>query len=121
MIARLILALLVATFAFPAIAPAACHEAAGSAPHVMTMVAMTGVDTAAHDHVMPDHRSSDRETPDDRVAPPHGCIGCVPPSSWTSARIVSVPPRDAVMLVEHAAVFRLGTGGAPGLRPPREA
>jgi hypothetical protein len=120
MIARLILALLVATFAFPAIAPAACHDASRPAPHV-SMAAMNGVDATSHDHLMPDHRRSDRKTPDDRAAPPHGCIGCVPPSSWSSARIVGVVPRDAVTLVEHAAVFRLGTGGAPGLRPPREA
>jgi hypothetical protein len=126
MIARLILALLVATFAFPAVAPAACHDGQGAATHSANIAAMNDTGDVMH-HVM-SHRAatgtdemSDRKSADDRATLPHGCIGCVPPSNWSSARIENVVPRDAALLVEHAAVFELGAAAAPGLRPPREA
>lgn len=127
MIARLILALLVATFAFPAVAPAACHDGQGAATHSVNIAATNGTGDVMQHHVM-SHRGtadaremSNGKRADERATPPHGCIGCVPPSNWSSARIDSVVPQDAAMLVEHAAVFELGTAAAPGLRPPREA
>lgn len=79
---------------------------------VMTMtmtVDVAGNPTGAMD--MPDHKA----------VPPHGCIGCIPPSNWAAARIVVVAPRDRTLLVEHAAVLDIGAVPAPALRPPRTA
>ncbi|SFO09523.1 hypothetical protein [Sphingomonas sp. OK281] len=113
MLARLILALLLAAFAFPAVAPAACHDASAARGHavVMDMAAMSGTHEA-----MPDH-----EAPDRKATPLHGCIGCVPPSNWNAARVLGVALREPVMVTERAAVLDLGAGVAPALRPPREA
>jgi hypothetical protein len=117
MLARLILALLLAAFAFPAVAPAACHDASASRGHavVMDMAAMSGT----HD-AMSDHRR-DHEAPDRKATPLHGCIGCVPPSNWDGARILGVALREPALVTERAAVLDLGAGIAPALRPPREA
>ncbi len=97
MLARLILALLLAAFAFPASAPAACHDA--PATHMMPM-----------DHA-----------PEQKAPPPHGCIGCVPPSNWSAARILGPVPRSAAATIERAAVLDIGGTIAPDLRPPRLA
>ena len=117
MLARLILALLLAAFAFPAVAPAACHDASASrgSAVVMDMAAMGG----AH-HVISDH-APNHEAPDRKATPLHGCIGCVPPSNWHGARVPGVALREPVMVTERVAVLDLGAGVAPALRPPREA
>ncbi|MGA1800438.1 hypothetical protein VH567_16845 [Sphingomonas sp. 4RDLI-65] len=107
MIARLILALLLAAFAVPAAAPAACHDASTPAPHTMMMAA----DTADASDTMPDRKA----------VPLHGCIGCIPPSNWTSARIAAVAPTDAPVLVERAPVLDIGMVTAPVPPPPRKA
>ncbi len=122
MLARLILALLLAAFAFPAVAPAACHDApaAHGRAVVMEMAVTSGAQAHSADHAMagPDagHDAGDR-----KATPPHGCIGCVPPSNWRAVRISGATPREPAMLVERAIVLDLGTSVAPGLRPPREA
>jgi hypothetical protein len=103
MFARLILALLLAAFAFPASAPAACHDARAAASH--TMAAPMAMDHA----------------PDQKATPPHGCIGCVPPSNWSAARILGPVPRSAPATIERAAVLDIGGTIAPDLRPPRLA
>ena len=120
MLARLILALLLAAFAFPAVAPAACHDASSSrgqaAVTVMAGMDMAGMNTTASAHdQMPNH-----EAPDRKATPLHGCIGCVPPSNWNGARIVGVALREPAMVTERAAVLDLGAGVAPALRPPRK-
>ena len=117
MLARLILALLLAAFAFPAVAPAACHDASASrgSAIVMDMAAMGGTHAAISGH-RPDH-----EAPDRKPTPLHGCIGCVPPSNWNTARVLGVALREPAMVTERAAVLDLGAGVAPALRPPREA
>jgi hypothetical protein len=103
MLARLILALLLAAFALPASAPAACHDAQTS--HTMTMAAPMAMDHA----------------PEQKATPPHGCIGCVPPSNWSAARLLAPAPRTAAATIERAPVLDLRDGGAPALRPPRLA
>ena len=117
MLARLILALLLAAFAFPAGAPAACHDVSAPRGHdvVMDMAAMGGAHEAISSH-RPDH-----EAPDRKATPLHGCIGCVPPSNWNTARVLGVALREPAMVTERVAVLDLGTGVAPALRPPREA
>ncbi len=117
MLARLILALLLAAFAFPAVAPAACHDASASRGHgvVMDMAAMSGTHDSISSH-RPDH-----EAPDRKATPLHGCIGCVPPSNWNTVRVLGMALREPAMVTERAAVLDLGPGVAPALRPPREA
>ena len=97
MLPRLILALLLAAFALPASAPAACHDVPTA--HAMAM-----------DHA-----------PAQTATPPHGCIGCVPPSNWIAARILGARVREPVMVIEGAAVLDIGGAVAPALRPPRSA
>jgi hypothetical protein len=115
MFARLILALLLAAFAFPAVAPAACHDASASHGHavVMDMAAMSGAQEAVSDH------RRDRGAPDQKATPLHGCIG--PPSNWNTARVLGVTLREPTMVTERVAALDLGAGIAPALRPPREA
>jgi hypothetical protein len=116
MLARLILALLLAAFAFPAVAPAACHDASASRGHgvAMDMAAMSGAQEAMSDH-RPDHER------DRKATPLHGCIGCVPPSNWNTARVLGVALREPAMVTARVAALDLGAGVAPALRPPREA
>lgn len=114
MLARLILALLLAVFAVPAVAPAACHESRGE--HAATMDMPGGMSM-----VMPKPGKTGDAVPDQGPIPAHGCIGCVPPSSWTGTRIAGVMPREGADLVERAAVLDLGADVAPRLRPPRKA
>ncbi len=59
--------------------------------------------------------------PEQKATPPHGCIGCVPPSNWSAARVLGAPFREPVTPIERAAVLDIGGTIAPGLRPPRLA
>ena len=126
MLARLILALLLAAFAFPAVAPAACHDASASRGSAVVMD-MAAMDMGAHEamsDIGSDHGSNhrpDHEAPDRKATPLHGCIGCVPPSNWNGARVPGAALREPVMVTERVAVLDLGAGVAPALRPPREA
>lgn len=73
-------------------------------------MAMTG-DSAAAMPGVPDHKAM----------PIHGCIGCIPPSTWIAARIAPVAPADAATPVARVAVLDIGRATAPALRPPRTA
>ena len=108
MLARLIMALLLAAFAVPTAAPAACHDASTTRSHAA--MAMTADPTDA----MPG-------SPDRKAMPVHGCIGCIPPSTWIAARIAPVLPAGTAMPVARAAVLDIGKDTAPALRPPRTA
>jgi len=81
----------------------------------MDMAAVSATHEAMSGH-RPDH-----EAPDRTATSLHGCIGCVPPSNWNSARVLGVALREPAMVTERAAVLDLGAGIAPALRPPREA
>lgn len=100
MLARLILALLLAAFAVPVAAPAACHDAPVGRAHAMPM----------------GHAS---DTAPEKAMPSHGCIGCVPPSNWIGARGIGAPPRECAPLIARARVLDIGTGAPPALPPPR--
>ncbi|MGU3391839.1 hypothetical protein [Sphingomonas sp. M1A8_2b] len=103
---RFLLALLLAAFALPAAAPAACHG--GSTPHAMK--------------AMPESAANHGDAaPDRKAVALHGCIGCIPPSAWTAVRIDDVLPAKIAMPIGRAAVFDLGRTAAPALRPPRTA
>ena len=101
MFARLILSLLLAAFALPAMAASRCHDA----PAAIVM--------APH-HSMP-------ATPgrDDGAIMAHACIGCIPPSSM-EPRAIAHPmiPRD-IVLVEIVSRFDTGRPAAPATPPPR--
>ena len=100
MFARLILALLLAAFALPALANGPCHDAPQSA--------MAGHDPA---HGMP--------APDERATMPHVCIGCIPPASVMP--LTFAPPMLAPALPRRSVALALdpGVGAPPALPPPR--
>ncbi|WP_332799117.1 hypothetical protein [Sphingomonas sp. PB2P12] len=115
---RLFLVLLFAAFALPAAAPAACHGGSTMSAHAAT--AMTG-DRAHVRREDADLRAADHTPAHHEAVAEHSCVGCIPPSAWTVARIDDVPPADTAAPIERAAVFDIGMTAAPMLRPPRTA
>ncbi len=96
MIVRLLLALLLASFALPAAAAGpVCHEAP-----------VTG---------MTHHEAPEKH------APAHVCVGCVPLADWLGARVA--PRILPAARQPDVRVVRLDLGGAvaPALPPPRIA
>ena len=106
MLARLILTLLLAAFALPAMAAAPCHDT--PAPMVMAPHhAMPGV---------PRHEDGGR---DDGAIVAHACIGCIPPSTM-APRAVSHPPiATDTMLIGAIVPFAARGAPAPATPPPR--
>jgi hypothetical protein len=105
MIARLILSLLLAAFALPAMATVPCHD--DRAP---TMMAMT---VPAH-HSMP----AAPLAPDDRTMV-HACIGCIPPSSLRTGPAAAPMLKTIEIRVATAVHFDPGKAPAPVTPPPR--
>lgn len=103
MLFRLLLALLLATFAMPGAAPAACHDANEAAPHATAMA------MAIDRHPSP---RSDADAV-------HGCIGCIPPSDWLRAPLVAAAPLSRSILIARAMRLDVGRGTPPALPPPR--
>lgn len=103
MIARLILALLLAAFAIPAGASVpACHDTPPAA--------MVG-------HAMPDMPA----VPDHKAAAAHVCIGCIPPSDWAGGHLGDRLRPGAANPVGGVMRLDLGAGWPPALPPPRLA
>lgn len=100
-IARLILALLLAAFAFPAFAGSPCHD--GSAP---TMRAMQ-------------HSGHGMPIREDHATVPHMCIGCIPPASLAARGVTARPSPGAPPRRIVATAFDPTTGTPPALPPPR--
>ncbi len=104
MLLRLILALLMAALAMPAMASHGCHDdmpAATVASHMMTKSAP-----------MPMGKH-------DGTAAEHVCAGCIPPSTWRShvpARRVLVA---ALPLASRIATLDLAPQAPPATPPPR--
>ncbi len=105
---RLILVLLLALFAAPAMA-SACHD---DAPPLKVAHAMHHAPAGEHqNHGQRNHRNDQ--------ATIHACIGCIPPSSWQVASIAPariVPPLPRRIAME---AFVAGLTGPPALPPPR--
>lgn len=97
MLARLFLTLLLAVFAVPGAAPAACH------------------DTTQGAHAMPMPASA----PDDRGAPVHACVGCIPPSDWLSPRLASLGLAPIAKPFAALAVRLSSIAPPPSIPPPR--
>ena len=98
--ARLILALLMAAFALPALANGPCHDA--PAPRM----------AAAMHHGVPG-----KPVQDDRPTAPHVCIGCIPPASLAK-RLLAAPVAATVLPSRIvASAFMPGTGTPPALAP----
>lgn len=97
MLLRLLLALLVASFALPAAAAApVCHEETPMA--------------AMH-----------HDAPASVEKPAHVCVGCVPLADWDGARAASPVVRDEMPRAIDVARLDLSGGAPPMLRPPRTA
>ena len=106
MFARLILALLLAAFALPALANGPCHDAP-SAAKAATMAA------AMH------HGTPGKPAQDDRATAPHVCIGCIPPVSLARRALAAPVAATALPRRIVASAFMPGTGAPPALPPPR--
>lgn len=99
MLARLIMVLILALTSLP--------HGASAAPAV----------AACHETMAPMH---------DRAPPPapaaeHGCIGCIPPGDWLSARVAAPAMIAALPPSPRVRVLAIGAGTPPALPPPRQA
>lgn len=111
MFARMILALLLAAFTFPAMANGPCHDSAAMMPGMM-MAAMA-VPMAHHQNAQ--HDRSDQP----RGMAAHVCIGCIPPA-MVAPRPVSTPFTYApVRRAIAVTAFAAGLSAPPILPPPR--
>ena len=98
----MILALLLAAFAIPAVANGPCHDA----PDASMSAAM-------------EHGSHPMPRPDDRATVPHVCIGCIPPASLAVAAVAAPALQAVLPRAVRAAAFDPATGAPPALPPPR--
>jgi len=98
MLARLILALMLAAFALPA-ATMPCHDAP---------MAMSGVAMAHHGDVAPA-----------RAIAAHACIGCVPPSSWRTGTLDRLMPLSRPLQRIRVATLDVGPAAPPAIPPPK--
>ncbi|MDB5707131.1 MAG: hypothetical protein JWN66_4247 [Sphingomonas bacterium] len=105
MIARLILSLLLAAFALPAMAAPACHDA--PAPMAAPMTDMPHHSTPA----VPQHG--------DKAVLEHACIGCIPPSSLKAGAALAPLPPSSDIRVARIVPFRPGGTSAPATPPPQ--
>lgn len=99
-LARLILALLLAAFALPALANGPCHDA--PAARVATHHGTHGVPRS-----------------DERTAVAHVCIGCIPPASLGSRGPLERRPLAIVIHASDTDTFVAQAGTPPALPPPR--
>lgn len=99
MFARLILVLLLAAFALPALADGPCH----ASPAMATM-----------------HHAGHGSIPaEERATAPHVCIGCIPPASLAMRALAAPAATAAVARRIVAAAFDPASGSPPALPPPR--
>jgi hypothetical protein len=103
MLLRLILAILIAALAMPAMALGGCHDDVPAAV-VMTNPAM------APSMPMEKH---------DSIAAEHVCAGCIPPSTWQSGVSPAPMLTSAVPLASLIATLDLAPPAPPATPPPR--
>ncbi|CAN5310152.1 hypothetical protein BH10PSE14_BH10PSE14_40030 [soil metagenome] len=103
MLLRLILAMLIAALAMPAMARSGCHD------NMPVAVAMTSPAMAPS---MPMEKH-------DSTAAEHVCAGCIPPSSWQSGVTPAPMLTPAVPLASRIATLDLAPPAPPATPPPR--
>ena len=103
MIARLILLLLLACLALPAMAAAPCHDGSGE---------MAGM---AMPHAMP----AVPDAQERKAVAVHACMGCIPPATLRRAAMAGPLPLVALQLRAALARFDRGRMTPPATPPPR--
>ncbi|MEN2785856.1 hypothetical protein ACFOKI_10380 [Sphingomonas qilianensis] len=103
MIARLILMLLLACLALPAMAAAPCHDESG---------AMSGM---AMPHAMP----APTEEHERKAVAVHACMGCIPPATLLRAAMTAPLPLVALPPARALVRFDRGRMTPPATPPPR--
>ena len=106
MFARLILSLLLAAFALPAMAIVPCHD--DTAPAMVMAMPASGHHSAPMAPAMPDDR-----------AMVHACIGCIPPSTLKAGTAVTPLAKTAEIRIAGTMSFDPGKAPAPDTPPPR--
>jgi hypothetical protein len=103
MLLRLLLGILIAALAMPAMAKSGCHDdvpmAVGSSHHAMSMP-MSKHDGTAAEHV---------------------CAGCIPPSTWRSAMITHAALPPAMPSPARVTALDLAPSAPPATPPPRRS
>jgi len=105
MFARLILSLLLAAFALPAMATVPCHD--DTAPAMVMAMQAPG-----------HHQAPTPAMPDDR-AMVHACIGCIPPSTLKTGAAATPLAKTAEIRIAGRMSFDPGKAPAPDTPPPR--
>ena len=103
MLSRLILLLLLACLALPAMASVPCHD--GSAE-------MAGM-------AMPHEVPAPTPEPERKAIPVHACMGCIPPASLMRAVMAAPMAAGDLRLVSRSARFDAGPAAPPATPPPR--
>ena len=103
MLLRLILAILIAALAMPAMAKSGCHD------DLPATVAMNH-----HAMSMPMPMSKQ-----DGTTAEHVCAGCIPPSTWRGGVITRAVPPRATPPVARIARLDLAPSAPPATPPPR--
>jgi hypothetical protein len=101
MLLRLILGVLIAALAMPAMAHSGCHDD------------MPAALTSAH------HAMSMPMSKHDGTAAEHVCAGCIPPSTWRSGVMTRAVPPSAVSLARRIETLDLAPSAPPATPPPR--
>lgn len=108
MLSRLILILLCACLAVPAMASVPCHDAmpgmaAEMAPGMM----------GAHDAPAP------ASAPDHKAVAVHACLGCIPPATLLRAGLAAPVLAKAMLTATRGKRFDAGRESPPATPPPR--
>ena len=103
MIARLLLMLLLAGLALPAMAAAPCH---GGGVDMVGMAMPYSMPAPATEH-------------DRQAVAVHACLGYIPPAMFIRAAVAAPAPRIAVRRRLMVVAFNPGRTGPPATPPPR--
>ncbi|MEG3088135.1 hypothetical protein [Sphingomonas sp. PB4P5] len=103
MIARLILVLLLACLALPAMAAAPCHDGSGE---------MAGM-------AMPHARPAPSDEPEHKAVAVHACMGCIPPATLLRAALAARLPLATLPPARALVRFDRGRMTPPATPPPR--
>jgi hypothetical protein len=103
MLLRLILGILIAALAMPAMAKSGCHDD-------MPMAVASSHHAAPMSMPMSKH---------DGTAAEHVCAGCIPPSTWRSGMIAHAALPPAMPSPAHVTRLDLAPSAPPATPPPR--